>query len=73
LEERAVVREVRVDGVPLDARPLGNAADRRPRGADARVQGDRGLDDPLPRLSLAARTFLQLVLPIHCTEVYREY
>ena len=71
-EERAVVGEVRVDGVPLDARPCGDRADRRPRRADARVQVDRGLDDPLPRLCLAPRPFLQLVLPIHCTGVYRE-
>ncbi len=71
-EERAVVGEVRIDGVPLDARPLGDPADRRSRGADARVQIDRGLNDSLPRLRLAPRPLLQLVLPIHCTEVYRE-
>ena len=65
-------REMRVDGVPLDARPLGDPADRRSRRADARMQIDRGLDDPLPRLRLAPRALLQLVLPIHCTEVYRE-
>ena len=71
-EERAVVREVRIDGVPLDARPLGDPADRRPRGTDARMQLDCGLDDPLPCLRLAARPLFQFVLPIHCTEVYRE-
>ena len=66
-EERSVVGEVRVDGVPLDACPLGDPADRRPRRAGARVQVDRGLDDPLSRLRLPPRPLFQLVLPIHCT------
>jgi hypothetical protein len=72
LEERAVVGEVRVDRVPFHAGPFGDPADRRPRGADGRVQVDGGLDDALPRLRLPPGPLLQLILPLHCTEVYRE-
>ena len=70
--ERALVGEVGVDGVPLDAGALGDPADRRPRGAEARVQLDGRLDDPLAGLLLAARPLLLLVLSIHCTSLYLE-
>ena len=71
-DEATLVRDVRVDGVTLDTCTFGDPADRRPCGPNARVEVDRCLDDPLTRLRLSPRTFLQLVFPIHCTEVYRE-
>src|SRR4051794_27738982 len=76
-EERVVVGEVGVDRVPLDARALGDRAQRRPRGAERRVQVDRGLDDTLPGLRLllgplaeAVRTFFRRS---HCTPSYIEF
>ena len=72
LVERAVVGEVRVDGVALDARPLSDCADRRPRRTDAGVQVDRRPDNALPRLFLAPSPFFELILTVHCTTVYRD-
>ena len=63
--ERALVREVAVHGVALHARPLGNRADRGPRGANRRMQGDGGVDDALTRLVLALGAPLELVFPSH--------
>ena len=70
LEERPLIREVRVHGVSLNAGPLRDRHDRRPRGADGRVQVDGRFDDPLPRLRLTLGAPLELVLPTHCTIVY---
>ena len=72
IEELALVAKVRVDGVALHSRPLGDGGDGRLCGADARMQADRGLHDPHARLRLAFRAPVQLVLASHCTEVYSE-
>ena len=47
--EPVLVREVGIHGVALDAGSLRDRRDRRPRGTDARMQGDRCLDDPASR------------------------
>ena len=69
-EERPFVGEVGVDRVPLDACALCDRRDGRSCRTDRRVQLDRCLDDPLPRLGLTSRALLQLVFPLHCTTVY---
>ena len=61
LEQRGLVREVRVDGVPLDAGALGDRGDGRARRADGRVQLDGGLDDAMPCLRLPFCPALELV------------
>src|SRR5207249_206257 len=60
-EERAVVGKVVVDRDAPDARAACDLRDRRPRRADLAVQRDGGVDDPLPRLLLAAGALLELV------------
>src|SRR5581483_6896649 len=61
----ALVAEVPVERVPLDAGEGGDVAERRPRRALRPVQLDRRLDDAAPRLLLALGALLQLVLPCH--------
>ena len=72
-EERVLVREMRIDGVPLDARFGGDRGDRGAGGADRRVQRDGCLDDPPPCLGLALGALLLLVRPSHYTPVYSEF
>ena len=60
-EELGLVGEVVVDGQPLDAGAPGDLGDGRPRRPDLLVQGGGRLDDPPPRLLLAAGAFLELV------------
>ncbi len=63
-EEVVLGREVAVDRVPLHSCPLGDRADRGSRRADAAVQLDRGLGDPLPRVGHRLGAPAQLVLPL---------
>jgi ribose transport system permease protein len=55
--------EMVVDGAPLHPRPLGDRADGGVRAPDGAVQLDGSLGDPSPRLLLALRPPLEVVLP----------
>jgi hypothetical protein len=72
VEELALVPEMCVHRVTLDARPLRDRRDGRTRRAYARVQADGRLDDAVARLLEPFRAPLELVLPFHRTPVYRE-
>jgi hypothetical protein len=60
-EHGALVRQVRVDGVPLHTGAFGDHADRRAVGPDLAMQRQRRLDDALPRLGFCAPPVLPLV------------
>ena len=64
----AVVGEVVVDRDAARPRAPRDLRDRRARRADLGVQRDRRLDDPLPRLLLAAGALLELVVAGHSDE-----
>jgi hypothetical protein len=72
-EERIGVGEVSVERVALDARALGDCAERGHRGARGAVQLDRGLDDPPPSVGLPLGSDLHPVPALfHCTRLYLE-
>jgi hypothetical protein len=56
----------------LDARQLGDPADRRPGGADARVEVDGRSDDPPARLLLAAGA-MWLLTQSFSTQLFQRY
>ena len=56
---------MRIEGVPLNAGPLGHHAEGGERRPDAAVQLDRGLDDPPPGVGLPLGAALQGVGPGH--------
>jgi hypothetical protein len=64
-QQAALVREVRVVGVPLHAGTLRHHADGGGRRPDGAVQLDRGLDDALPGLGLLRGAALEGVGPGH--------
>ena len=64
VEQVGLGREVAVERAALDARPLGDRAQRRARRPDGAVQLDRRLGDPQVRLGHVRGALLQLVLAL---------
>src|SRR5579859_259092 len=65
LEERARVREMPVEGEPLNARLLSDGGNRRPGRPDRLVQLHGGSHDAVPGLRLTLGPALELVLAGH--------